>query len=71
MSKKEQSNPEFSKTSNVVNLEEYRAEREEIIRRQEVREILKQMYKEANRIDAPILDETERCLDEWEQGETV
>lgn len=71
MSKQERPNPEVSPASNVVNLEEYRAKRENIVRRQELREILKQMYKEANRNDASILDETERCLDELEQEETV
>lgn len=68
MSKQEKPNSEVFRTSKS-------AECEESVRRQEVREILKQMRKEADRIVALILDETECCLDEWEaqamtQGQT-
>lgn len=71
MSKQELPNPKVSPASKVVDLGENRAERAEITRRQVLFEILKQMGREADRIAAPILNETELCLDELEQEETV
>ena len=63
MSNKERLTSKVSPASKVLDLGEYRAERENNARRQELLEILKQMDKEADRNDAPILNETERCLD--------